>query len=145
MHFKALVKLSKYFCLYYLYVLRIFGMVNTMYYRKRIFLSIAYLAWNVSTNLKLLLKLVPLVIIRTMRHWKIKAVEQVSVNDSCKNNKSIELIEVFLCKEMLFLCKHISNINQPIFISSKILSFISNKILSFHGRIYSLSVTKKKL
>lgn len=125
MHFKALVKLSKSFCLCCVYMLRIFRMVNTMYCRGRIFLLIAYLAWNVSTNLKLLLKLVPLVIIGTMRHWKIKAVEQVSVNDSCKNDKSIELIEVFLCKEMLFLCKHRSNVNQPMFKSIKIGNAIS--------------------
>lgn len=78
-------------------------MVNTTYYRMRIFLLIAYLAWNVSTNSKLLLKLVPLVNIRTMRHCKIKAVEQVSVNDSCKNEVNRISRSIFVKKNVVFM------------------------------------------
>lgn len=62
----------------------------------------------VSSDLRVLLKLVPLVIIRKVRAWKIKAAVQVSVIDSCKNGKSIVSIEIIL----LFLYKHISSDNK---------------------------------
>lgn len=57
----------------------------------------------VSFDLKVLLKLVPLVIIRNVRAWKIKAVVQVSVIDSCKNGKSIELIVFLVQRNVIFI------------------------------------------